>query len=217
MGLDLKEHQQLEKLKTKKISDQNKIINLHQQLIIEKEEELQTIKKTVQKTVACKLKSYSSVVQESCTAALAPRKIASVVRKVSEQEDRSKNVIVFGLPEETEENTHSKVSEMLDKLAEKPKVSDCKRIGQSKPGTVRPIRFRVASSATVFQLLRKARGLKDLEGYQRVFISPDRTLEERVSRQKLVQMLKVQRQAFPNKRYGIRRGEIVYLDNDIGD
>ena len=164
------------------------------------------------------MKSYSSVLRESCSAALEPQKIASAVRKVTEGQgdDRSKNAIVFGVPEEQEENVDTKVQLLLDKLEEKPRIADCCRIGPNKPGVTRPIRFKVTSSDTVYQILRKAKLLKDAGGYERVFISPDRTVEERISRQKLVNELKVERSANPNRHFIIRKGEVVCLSERSG-
>ena len=212
MGLAAKQNGQLEKLKDEKITDQAKIIQLQNQVIEKKDEELMVVKDTV----SSELKSYSSVLRESCSAALEPRKIASAVRKVAEGEDRSKNLVVFGVPEEEEENVDSRVKLLLDKLDEKPRITDCGRIGQSKPGVPRPIRFKVSSSDTVYQILRKAKLLKDAEGYNRVFICPDRTVEERISRQKLVTELKEKRSADPNKHFIIRKGEVVCLSERTG-
>ena len=50
----------------------------------------------------------------------------------------------------------------------------------------------------------------------RVFVSPDRTLEERICRQKLVNELKEKRSADPNKHYIIRKGEVVFLSERTG-
>ena len=126
MGLAAKQNGQLEKLKDEKIVDQDKIIQLQNQFI-EKKEELNVVKETV----SCELKSYSSVLKDSCSAALAPQKIASAVRKVTEGEDRSKNIVVFVVPEEEGENRESgiKVTSMLENLGEKPPVTNCSRIG----------------------------------------------------------------------------------------
>ena len=127
MGLAAKQNGQLEKLKDEKIVDQDKIIQLQNQFIEKKEEELNVVKETV----SCELKSYSSVLKDSCSAALAPQKIASAVRKVTEGEDRSKNIVVFVVPEEEGENRESgiKVTSMLENLGEKPPVTNCSRIG----------------------------------------------------------------------------------------
>ena len=54
----------------------------------------------VKDTVSSERKSYSCLIRENCSAALEPWKIASAVREVAEGEDRSKKVIVLGVPEE---------------------------------------------------------------------------------------------------------------------
>ena len=199
---------ELDGLKDDKISDQKKIIQLQGELIDKKNEELGSVKDTVE----TELKSYSSVLKESCSAALTPQKIASAVKQVNAQEDRSKNVIIFGLPEGQTENVESKVSEILNLLEEKPKVIDCRGIGHDHPGKPRPIRFKVRNSDIVYQILRKAKRLKDIEGYKTVFISPDRSPEERINRQALVGEIK--RQNDTTHRYFIRKGEIVSVKLD---
>ena len=64
-------------------------------------------------------------------------------------------------------------------------------------------------------MIRKIQ-LKDTEGNKRVFISPDRTVEERISRQELVNELKEKRAADPNKHYFIRKGEVMLLSERTG-
>ena len=49
------------------------------------------------------------------------------------------------------------------------------------------------SAASVQQLLYRARELKGWEKYGKVFMGPDRTKEERVAREELVQELKIKR------------------------
>ena len=63
--------------------------------------------------------------------------------------------------------------------------------------------------------MRKAKRLKDIDCYRTVYISPDRTPEERISRQKLVCQLKEKRQLDPDQRYYIRRGEIVCIKQEL--
>lgn len=212
MGLAVKQTTQIEQLKSDKIRDQEKIIQLQNQLIEKKDKEIQVVKDTV----VSELKSYSSVVQESCSAALAPQKIVSAVKQVNQDVDRSRNIVVFGVAEAENENPEQKVVAILDKLEEKPQISGCVRIGQIKPGVVRPLRFRVRSQETVYQILRKASKLRNFEDCQKVFISPDRTVEERISRKMLVEQLKEKRGADPNNNYVIRKGEIVRVDRTPG-
>ena len=61
----------------------------------------------------------------------------------------------------------------------------------------------------MYQILSKAKRLREVEGYKTVYLSPNRTPEERVTRQKLVAELKQKRIGDPNSRYFIRKGEIV--------
>ena len=68
------------------------------------------------------------------------------------------------------------------------------------------------SQDNVYQILRKASTLRNFEDYKKVFLSPDRTVEERVNRKKLVDLLKEKRGADPNNSYVIRKGEIVRVD-----
>ena len=118
MGLAAKKNGQLEKLKDEKIADLATITDLQKQVIEMKDEQLNSVKVTVQdtvkETVTSELRSYSSVVSKSCSAALEPKKIVSAVRKVTEVEDRSRNVVVFGMPEEVEENLDLKVDLLLN-------------------------------------------------------------------------------------------------------
>ena len=66
MGLAAKQNGQLEKLKDDKIAEQLKIIELQNKLIENMDEELDVVKNTV----TSELKSSSSVLRESCSAAL---------------------------------------------------------------------------------------------------------------------------------------------------
>ena len=103
------------------------------------------------------------------------------------EDDRSKNLLVFGIAEEDGESVQTKISELLEQLDEKPKIMDSKRIGKCAAGSTptRPVKFRVNSSETVFQILKKAKRLKDIDGFKNIYIAPDRTLDERISRKNL--------------------------------
>ena len=201
--------EELDVLKNEKIAEQKKIIQLQEQVIEKKEEELNTVKKTVQS----ELQLYSSVVKQTCSDALTPHKIASVVTKVNREEDRSSNVVVFGLAEEEQEDLNSKVNVLLEQLEEKPKIMNCCRLGKSKSHLARPIKFSVSSSNIVYQILSKAKKLKDTEGYQSVYIAPDRSPEEQAERQKLVAELKKKRLSDLQKHYVIRKGAVVLIDS----
>ena len=199
----------IEDLQEEKIADQKEVIELQKKLISKKDGELGHVSKTVEDG----LKSYSSVLQQSCTTALSPKNIATAVKKIAKEDDRSKEVVVFGVDEETGEHPASKVAGILEQLEEKPLITGCRRIGQRVTGSTRPLIFSVKSTDIVYQILKKAKRLKDIDGFRTVYISPNRSLDERISRQKLVVELKKKRSENPNSRHFIRKGEIVKADN----
>ena len=197
---------QLETLQTEKISNQKTIIDMQQDLISKKNEELGEVTKSVE---AGLIKTYSSALQQSCTKALSPSNIAAAVKTVTQEEDRSKELVLLGVTEEAGERVTSVVTKVLEQIDEKPQVKQCRRIGQPNAGAARPIIFCVRSPDIVYQILKKAKQLRDIEGYKTIYISPNRTREERIARQKLVSELKEKRRGDQNSRYFIRKGEIV--------
>jgi hypothetical protein len=169
----------------------------------------------VSKTVEKEMKSYSSALHlscstlpDNCSTALSPKKIASAVKTIKE-EDRSKEVVVFGVDEENDECPTTKLCKILEQLEEKPLITGHRRIGQRGADLKRPIIFSVQSVNVVHQILRKAKRLKDIKGLKTVYISPNRIPEERISRQKLVTKLKKKRSDDLTACYFIRKGGIV--------
>ena len=122
-------YEECEELKTDKIKDQSKIIELQEELISKKEEELKAVKDSVESTMKSEIKSYTSAVTKTCAAALAPKKLTVAIKTVSEKEDRKRNVIIYGLKENDKELVSSKVEEVLAEIDEKPIIKDCCRIG----------------------------------------------------------------------------------------
>ena len=89
----------IEVLQGKKICDQKEVIELQKRLISKKDRELGHVSQTVEK----ELKSYSSALQQSCSTALLPTNIAKAVKKIVKDENRTKEVVVFGVDEEAGE------------------------------------------------------------------------------------------------------------------
>ena len=73
-----------------------------------------------------------------------PATLHSVVRKVVEEEDRSRNIMVFGLAEEEDEILSDKVSDVLQTIGEKPRVEAC-RVGKKyADGAARPVKVTLS-------------------------------------------------------------------------
>ena len=154
-------------------------------------------------------KSVGSGVVYHTSTSLAPKKICAAVRTVSEKVDRSHNVIVYGLKESTCENLEVEISKVLAGIDERPTIMDCCRVGVSKQERLRPVKFTLRSSDMVKQILRKAKALRSKDGFSNVYISPDRTVEERRAFKKLWDELQEKRKVDPDKVHYIKNNKIV--------
>ena len=66
-------------------------------------------------------------------------------------------------------------------------------------GTVRPIRFRFQNSVTAYQILNKAKKLKDIDANKSVYLSPGRSPDKKDSRSKLVEELNLKRKRLSDR------------------
>ena len=82
----------LESCRRKKIDDQAKILAHLRDLTFRGDREL----KAAHLTVQTEMKNYSSNVAESCSAALAPKKIEAAVRILPDEDDHSKKLSFMG-------------------------------------------------------------------------------------------------------------------------
>ena len=205
-------------LKDEYILSQQSVVELQKQVIACKDDQLQLLQKTVtssvqsvQQTVKEEFRSYSSVIkgQEQQIQTLSPRTLDTVVKKVVKQEDRSRHVMIFGLPEETDEKLTDKVADVFSAIGEKPRV-EATRLGKVNVNRERgrAVKVTLSSSAAVHQILIKARKLKTSENYGKVFICPDLSQEQRTERRQLVQEQKRRAEETPNRRHFIRSGQV---------
>ena len=208
--------ERLDVMNTDLLKEKDRTIELQSKLIEKHDEELQLVKaaiqdevKSVQNVVETEMKSYSSALKSTCSAALAPKKICAAVRTVSEKVDRSHNVIVYGLKESSCENLEAEISKVLAEIDERPTIMDCCRVGVSKQERLRPVKFTLRSSDMVKQILRKAKALRTKDGFSNVYISPDRTVEERRAFKKLWDELQEKRKVDPDKVHYIKNNKIV--------
>ena len=143
--------EEIERLKAKSATEvvdlQRDVLDLQRQLLAEKDRQLDDLRASVESvkltvetemksyssalksTVKSEMESYSSAVTKSCSNALAPKKLQSVVQRVAEKKERSENVIIYGLKEEQDEHLQSKVASVLAEIGEKPILKDCYVVG----------------------------------------------------------------------------------------
>ncbi len=125
------------------------------------------------------------------------------------EEDRSRNIMVFGLQEDSNEDLAAKASDMLYQLGEKPRIKECSRVGQSTgKGSHRPVKLTMSSSDVVNQVLRKSKELKQLTGFKAVFIAPDRSIEARKIHKTLVGQMKEKNKSEPGLYHFIKNGKV---------
>ena len=183
------------------------------------ESEMNGLKTVVQDTFKAEIKSYSAAVESSTSSSLVipSGKLQSVAKTIVEEEDRSKHVMVFGLPESSTEPLADVATEIFQELGEKPKVVSVCRLGSVKPGIVRPVKVALRSHSDCSQVLWKSRNLRMVDKYKNVFLAPDRSPDEREKHKELVNKLKEKRLKEPQKRHYIRSGNICSVDNDKCD
>ena len=138
--------------------------------------------------------------------------LKKVVQDAIVDDDRHKNFIVFGLQEEVGECLQEKITEVLQELGEKPRA-DATRFGRGSENSrgkqmPRPVKVTVASSTTVRQILSKSKNLRNVDKFKSVYISPDRSSEERVTQKKLVSEVKKKMNEQPGLYHYIRGGAV---------
>ena len=81
------------------------------------------------------------------------------------EEDRSKNLLIFGLAEQDEENIEQTVSELFLELGEKARVQAVDRLGvmraEGASKDCRPVKVTLASATSVNQILTRTGRLKE--------------------------------------------------------
>ena len=114
------------------------------------------------------LKSWSSVVKNSFSKALAPKKMKAALKRASEEEDCSQNLVIYGLPEKNDEILDKRGLEVLENIDEEPRIFSCCRMGKNVSDggpAIKPIKCTLSGSDHVRRVLSKASKLREVEGY----------------------------------------------------
>ena len=213
----------VELMKTEALADKTAVIRLQSELLKSKDAELQSVKTAVQETVQTSvqagIQTYSSAVTSNITAAPAftPDILKKAVRTAIMEEDRSKNLLVFGLKEEDGESIEQVVDGLFVELGEKPRVQALNRLGgrekrsEGRPSS-RPVKVTLASATSVSQILTKTGRLKQTQHFKSVYVCPDRSPTERAARKQLVVEMKKAVVEKPDLYHCIRGGKLCSMD-----
>ena len=111
--------------------------------------------------------------------------LKKVVQEAVTDEDRSRNVIVFGLSEEASKDLDIKISNLIEDVEEKPSF-EAVRIEKQTDETNRPVKVCLRNTPTVHRIFLKAKKLRKLSVHPKVYVQPDRSPEERAKHRELV-------------------------------
>ena len=136
--------------------------------------------------------------------------IRNVVKQVIDTNniDRSKSVIIFGKQELKEENSVKVAEQILESINQKPKIMTATRFGNTQPGKIRPIRVTFNRSETVHEVIKSSKLLKTTQEFRDVYISFDKSAEERKRHNELVKSLREKITEEPNKHWYIKSNQV---------
>ena len=153
--------EKLDQQKSEQIKTQNELIQC-------KSGKLTSVKETVK----TEMKLFTDVVKNNTVASeISPAKIKMAVKSAITEDDRSKNFIIFGAPEELEceEQEMSELSLVGDilgfmKFKERPNITNIERVGVKKSdSTRRPIKVTMRDPEIVREMLSRAKVLKSVD------------------------------------------------------
>ena len=180
----------MEQLRSEKLSNQDNIIKLQNELV----------QKQAQLTSA-RTNSSSNEQQRI--------NIKSAIKSVVQETEREQQAIIFGVSE-NDPHLGDTVKEIVRSVGApaNSQVRDYCRIGVPAPGKTRPVKVSFGSKDDAQAIIRGAKNLRTCEKYQKVFIAPNRTSEERIKRRKLVQLLREKKSKEPEKHHFIYRDAV---------
>ena len=215
---------ELSSVKSQLIENQQWVISLQEQIIDNKDKQLDAVQTVVKSSVESNLKeqfkSYSEAAAENVMVCQAdsladPATLKKMVKSVVQEEDRSRNVVIFSLPEQKNENVEARVQEVFQEIGLKPTLQ-ATRVGKiRKDNAKRPVQVSLSSHSVVHQVLCQVKKLRHSATFSKVYVRPDRSEEERAQDRLLVNELVKKREMEPDKLHFIRSGTIHSRDKPI--
>ena len=167
----------------------NEQIEVQKKLISIQTDQIDTVQKTVQK----EMKSWADVARKNVTQSkvLTTKTVKEAVKAANEEEERSKNLIIYGVAEGEEggwddiyrtDTLHEIVKSVHGATVADGSIPDTMnvyRLGDKISDRTRPIKVEFRSSSDVDNILKNAYKLKANSDLKSVYLSPDRTKEQR--------------------------------------
>ena len=203
----------IDELKTEQIGLQSKLIGLQTG-------QMDSLKSTVKAELDTGLRSWCDVVKkntshiQSSLLTTTKKSVKQVMEKVNEEEKRSANLMIYGLPEVENEDIVKSVESVYHSMnIPAPKTNiDLYRIGTKQVGKIRPIRLECQNSGDVDYALVHSKRLKSSEHHSTVYLGPDRSKEQRLEHSALVRKMKDLISSDPTRHYFIRNKKVCSGD-----
>ena len=169
---------------------------------------VEVVNENTENVVALKSESLSSAVNDQ---------VFSIVNEISDRDSRKCNLMIHNLPEPELSSAQERVSAdtktvealLKDKLSiSDPKICKVLRLGKHKSDRSRSVLIVFDDEKTKWTCLKHAPRLRNDPAFQRVYLSPDLTVQERKERRKLLTELK-NRKEKGEKDIIIRHGRVV--------
>ena len=206
----------IEGLNANVIEKQEKVINLQEELLKSRDDQLSAVQTTVrnelasvQTVVKAEIGSWSEVVKRNTSPPITPASLKEAVKSAVSEEDRTRNIMIFGKEDVVNEDLSQTVSEIFEDLGEKPHTIEFRRVGTARTGKCRPIKVKLSSAEAVAHVLRRARALKSSEKHRSTYLVADRNQEERDFFKKLVDQMKLKIKREPEMYHFIKGGQIT--------
>eukprot|EP00116_Pleurobrachia_bachei_P009768 sb/3470030/ len=181
------------------------VIELQKTVIDVQKEQLNSVETSVQK-----VKAYSTVMAQNYAAAspVAKRVQSPPEPPTSKPPTATLVPLASRVPETNEDSDRANLEELFYELKEKPKVANMKRIGERNENRPRPLLVSLEKRATLLELLKKARQLKESKKHSTVYLSPDLNPTQLKERKALLATLKRVRTDDPDGNYYIKNNMI---------
>jgi hypothetical protein len=118
--------------------------------------------------------------------------ISVAANENKEREERENNVMIFGMASITETNTEvkrqkekDKVKEIINSLSLNMDIKYVRSL-KAKDDNTTPLVVNVGNKTHRNELLKQSKNLRNMEGYNKIFISPDMTEAQRVELKSLI-------------------------------
>ena len=151
--------------------------------------------------------TYSDTLQLSSDTPVISR---STPAKPISSDGRDNNVMLFGVAEREDEETEILVEDIFSVTGEKQHFVECVRVGKKGLGVKpRPIKVRMRNSAAATQAINSGKKMRGRSETDRVYITPDRTPEQRAERRRLVSIMRERRKADSSQYHFIHQGSVL--------